>query len=43
MEEEGLSLDSETETTMRECEERGHTAVIMVVDGKSTNYFTGSI
>lgn len=34
MDEEGISLDSETETTMRESEERGHTVVIMVVDGK---------
>ena len=43
MEEEGLSLDSETETTMRECEERGHTAVIMVVDGKFLVQYTGSM
>ncbi|KAL5270902.1 hypothetical protein ACHWQZ_G001535 [Mnemiopsis leidyi] len=40
MEEDGLALDSETETTMRECEERGHTAVIMVVDGKLCSIIT---
>ena len=34
VDEEGLSLDSETESMMRECEERGHTVVIMIVDGE---------
>ncbi|XP_063689419.1 copper-transporting ATPase 1-like isoform X2 [Bolinopsis microptera] len=38
--ESGISLDSETETMMRDYEERGHTAVIMVVDGKLSSIIT---